>query len=182
MDFFAPLSRRFPLPGLRWASANFSPATLWPGAEILGGVAVAAVLNGAVGVGFATSAVVSTRNAPRTSARVGAYRIAGLTEAPIPFELGPFSPAKASLASKISRLEKIRLAAEPFPRSAQFSAFSGAIPSQLLSSSGAAIVETRRCAPSYDNRPRGPGLASGRGSALADRRLLSPIWQEPVRI
>ena len=71
------------------------PATLWPGAEILDGVAVAAVLNGAVGVGSATAAVVSTRNAPRTCARISAHRIAGLAEAPTLFELGLFSPRQS---------------------------------------------------------------------------------------
>jgi hypothetical protein len=129
---------RAPLPvisvlGLRWASADSIPATLWPRAEILNGVAVAAVLNGAVGVGSATTAVVSTRNAPRTSARIGAYRFASLAEAPTLFELGLFSPARASLASKISHLETRRVAAWPFLRLAQPRVFSDGIPSQSLS-------------------------------------------------
>ena len=107
---------RTPLPvisvlGLRWASADSIPATLLPRAEILDGMAVAAVLNGAVGVGSATAAVVSTRRAPKINARIGAYRIASLAEAPTLFELSLFSPARASLASKIAHLETRRVAA-----------------------------------------------------------------------
>jgi hypothetical protein len=58
------------------------------------------VLNGAVGVGSATAAVVSTRNAARTSARIGAYQISGLAEAPTLFELGLFCSAGSAFGKR----------------------------------------------------------------------------------
>jgi hypothetical protein len=76
------------------------PATLWPRAERLDGMAAAAAPNGAVGVGPATAASVSTRNAPRTSATIHAVRIAGLAEAPTLFELRLFCPARSAFGKR----------------------------------------------------------------------------------
>jgi len=81
--------------------ANSIPAALWPRAEILGGLAVAAVLNdNVVGVGSATAAVVGTRGDPRASARINAHRIVGLAGAPTLFELCLFSLGQSAFGKR----------------------------------------------------------------------------------
>jgi hypothetical protein len=85
--------------GLLETSANTMSATLWLRAERLDGVAVDTVLSGAVGVGPATAAVVSTRAAPRTGARISAYRIADLAE-PQVCPNGAYSALSGALLSQ----------------------------------------------------------------------------------
>jgi len=75
-------------------------ATLWLRAERLDGVAVDAVFSDSVGVGSATAAVVSTSDAPRISARIGAVRIADLAETPTLVEQGLFCSARSAFGKR----------------------------------------------------------------------------------
>jgi hypothetical protein len=92
----APLPMIFP----SQASANSMSATLWLRAERLDGVAADAVLSDSVGVGSATAAVVSTSDAPRISARIGAVRIADLAETPTLVEQGLFCSARSAFGKR----------------------------------------------------------------------------------
>ena len=133
-----------------------------------------AVLNGAVGAGSATAAVVSIRNAPEP-ARGMAFIEPRASRRLLHCSNGAYSlPATAFLASKISCLEAINLAAESFLRSAQPVRSPTRPPVDHVPDGAASIIEMRRRCPFCDDRPREPGLASPRGRHWPSYALVDP--------
>jgi hypothetical protein len=92
----ARLPMIFPSSGLR----KFRVGHVVAESGRLDGVAVDAVLSDSVGVGSATAAVVSTSDAPRISARIGAVRIADLAETPNLVEQGLFCSARSAFGKR----------------------------------------------------------------------------------
>jgi len=124
VDFYATPRPMF---SLSQASVNSAPTTLLLRAEWLYGVAVAAVLSDAVGVGSATAAVVSTSGAPRISA----VRIADPAGAPTLFvRIGPILPRRERLWQEKSHTKTRQFAASSVLRSPRLSVFVDAIPGQ----------------------------------------------------